>query len=71
MDSGELFHIAHSKKLGEYLSLSPTLGANILDNLLRYEGAVDRRLYRGIAALESLQRQRLGDAAPESLKLTK
>jgi hypothetical protein len=41
-----------------------------LDNLLRYQGAVDRRFYRSIAELERLQRQRLGESDHEPLKLT-
>jgi hypothetical protein len=43
--------------------------SRFLDNLLRYQTAIDRRLYRAIAELERLQRQRLGDSgAPQSLK---
>jgi len=38
--------------------------SDVMDNLLRYQTAVERRLYRAIAELERLQRQRLGDAVP-------
>jgi hypothetical protein len=41
-----------------------------LDNLLRYQGAVERQLYRAFAELERLQRQRLGHAVPDHPKLT-
>jgi hypothetical protein len=43
---------------------------DVMDNLLRYQTAVDRRLYRTMAALERLQRQRLESATLESLRLT-
>lgn len=45
--------------------------SHFLDNLLRYQGAADRRFYRAIAELERLQRQRRGEAVPGSLTLTK
>ncbi|MGA9416409.1 MAG: hypothetical protein WCF61_14950 [Terriglobales bacterium] len=38
--------------------------SDVMDNLLRYQTAVERRLYRAIAELERLQRQRLEDAVP-------
>lgn len=41
-----------------------------LDRLLRYETTIDRHLTRALDRLERLQRQRLGNALPESLKLT-
>jgi hypothetical protein len=39
---------------------------NILDNLLRYQAAVERRFYRSTAELERLQGQRFIDAGPRS-----
>lgn len=39
--------------------------SDMLDSLLRYQSVVDRRLYRTIAELERLQRQRLGDAGTD------
>jgi len=35
-----------------------------MDNLLRYQGAAERRFYRSIAELERLQRRRLGGVVP-------
>jgi len=44
--------------------------SDVLDRLLRYRREIDRELYRAIAELERLQRQRLGNAVPDPLKLT-
>jgi hypothetical protein len=41
-----------------------------LDNLLRYQDALDRRLYRAVAELERLQRQRLGASVGQPRTLT-
>ena len=40
-----------------------------LDNLLRYQVALERSYYRAVAELERLQRRRLGESAGEPLKL--
>ena len=38
-----------------------------MDRMLRYEAAIERELYRALAQLERLQRQRRGDAVPPPL----
>jgi CRISPR/Cas system-associated endonuclease Cas1 len=38
-----------------------------LDRLLRYEGAIERQLYKAINQLERLQRLRAGDNVPARL----
>ena len=45
-------------------------GPDVIDNLSRYQTAVDRRFYRASAELERLQRQRLGDVVSQTLKLS-
>jgi hypothetical protein len=44
--------------------------SDVMDRLLRYQSAVDRRLDRSVAELEPLQRRRLGSVVPASLNLT-
>jgi hypothetical protein len=38
--------------------------AEVMDNIVRYESALHRQLYRAINQLERLQRRRLGDNVP-------
>ncbi len=40
-----------------------------MDQLLRYETAIERQLYRALAQLERLQRQRLGEHLPPPLQV--
>ena len=51
------------KKLGSI----PTKGE--LDRLLRYEGAIERQLYKAINQLERLQRMRSGDNVPAPVEV--
>ena len=44
--------------------------ADVADNLLRYQGSVERRFYRALDRLEHLQRMRLGEAYSSSTRLT-
>jgi len=40
-----------------------------LDRLLRYEGAIERQLYKAMNQLERLQRMRLGDNVPAPVEI--
>jgi len=40
-----------------------------LDRLLRYEGAIERQLYKALNQLERMQRLRAGDNVPPPVKL--
>jgi hypothetical protein len=40
-----------------------------LDRLLRYEGAIERQLYKAVNQLERLQRLRAGDSVPPPLQV--
>ena len=40
-----------------------------LDRLLRYEGAIERQLYKALNQLERLQRLRAGDHVPPPLEV--
>lgn len=51
------------KKLGNIPS------KNKLDRLLRYEGAIERQLYKALNQLERLQRLRAGDSVPPPLEV--
>ena len=48
------------------LTLPP---ADATDKLLRYDGHLDRQLYRAMDQLERLQRQRRGEAVPPPLNV--
>ncbi len=43
--------------------------ADASDRILRYEGAIERQLYRAIAHLERLQRQRRGEPVPPPISV--
>ena len=40
-----------------------------LDRLLRYEGAIERQLYKAMNQLERLQRMRSGDSVPPPVEV--
>lgn len=40
-----------------------------LDQLLRYEGAIERQLYKALNPLERLQRLRFGDSVPPPVEI--
>ena len=40
-----------------------------LDRLLRYEGAIERQLYKAMNQLERLQRMRAGDNVPAPVEV--
>jgi CRISPR/Cas system-associated endonuclease Cas1 len=52
-----------AKKLGNIPS------RHELDRLLRYEGAIERQLYKALNQLERIQRLRAGDNVPPPLEV--
>ena len=57
------FRLQVIKKLGNIPSKDE------LDRLLRYEGAIERQLYKALNQLERLQRLRAGDSVPPPVKV--
>jgi CRISPR/Cas system-associated endonuclease Cas1 len=56
-------------KLSRLIDLKSLPPAHEIDKLLKYEGTIEKQLYRAINQLERLQRMRQGEAIPLPINL--